>query len=207
MEPKFINGLRYTDADTMEVVQMVLAGKINKDLVARLCARNGHAIGLCGVDAGMIRCQKHTEEDLGYVGDIVSVNAFPIVQALDSGLIPVIATIGADADGQTYNINADTAAAAIAIALGACKLVSLTDIPGLLMDKDDESTLIHEVKISHVPKLVPRASSPAACCPRSPAVWTPSPRASRRAVIIDGRKEHAILLEMFSDLGNGTLFY
>ena len=206
-EARFVNGLRYTDAETMEVVQMVLAGKINKDLVARLCARNGKAIGLCGVDAGMIRCRKHMEEDLGFVGDIVSVNTFPIEQALESGLIPVIATIGADEDGQTYNINADTAAAAIAISIGACKLVSLTDIPGLLMDKDDESTLIHEVKISSVPKLVAQGVITGGMLPKISCCVDSIAKGVKEAVIIDGRKEHAILLEMFSDLGNGTLFY
>ena len=206
-EARFVNGLRYTDAETMEVVQMVLAGKINKDLVARLCARNGKAIGLCGVDAGMIRCRKHMEEDLGFVGDIVSVNTFPIEQALESGLIPVIATIGADEEGQTYNINADTAAAAIAISIGACKLVSLTDIPGLLMDKDDESTLIHEVKISSVPKLVAQGVITGGMLPKISCCVDSIAKGVKEAVIIDGRKEHAILLEMFSDLGNGTLFY
>ena len=206
-EARFVNGLRYTDAETMEVVQMVLAGKINKDLVARLCARNGKAIGLCGVDAGMIRCRKHMEEDLGFVGDIVSVNTFPIEQALESGLIPVIATIGADDEGQTYNINADTAAAAIAISIGACKLVSLTDIPGLLMDKDDESTLIHEVKISSVPKLVAQGVITGGMLPKISCCVDSIAKGVKEAVIIDGRKEHAILLEMFSDLGNGTLFY
>lgn len=206
-EPKFVNGLRYTDAETMEVVQMVLAGKINKDLVARLCARNGKAIGLCGVDGGMIRCKKHTEDELGYVGDIVNVEPFPIVQALDSGMIPVIATIGMDDEGETYNVNADTAAAAIAIALGACKLVSLTDIPGLLMDKDDESTLIHEVKISHVPKLVAQGIISGGMLPKIACCVDSIAKGVKEAVIIDGRKEHSILLEMFSDLGNGTLFY
>ena len=206
-ESKFVNGLRYTDLETMEVVQMVLAGKINKDLVARLCARNGKAIGLCGVDAGMIRCRKHTNEELGYVGDIVDVNTFPITQALDSGMIPVIATIGADEEGETYNINADTAAAAIAIALGACKLVSLTDIPGLLMDKNDESTLIHEVKISSVPRLVAEGVISGGMLPKIACCVDSIAKGVKEAVIIDGRKEHAILLEMFSDLGNGTLFY
>ncbi|MCI8525982.1 MAG: acetylglutamate kinase [Oscillospiraceae bacterium] len=207
LEPRFVGGLRYTDAETMEVVQMVLAGKLNKDLVARLCARHGKAIGLCGVDAGMLRCRRHTEEELGYVGDIVSVNTFPVEQALSSGMIPVIATIGADEDGETYNINADTAAAAIAIALGACKLVSLTDIPGLLMDKDDESTLIHEVKISQVPKLVAQGIISGGMLPKISCCVDSIAKGVREAVIIDGRKTHAILLEMFSDQGNGTLFY
>lgn len=206
-EAKFVNGLRYTDEETMEVVQMVLAGRVNKDLVARLCARNGKAIGLCGVDAGMIRCEKHAEQDLGLVGDIVDVNTFPVEQALNSGLIPVVATIGADSEGRTYNINADTAAAALAIALGACKLVSLTDIPGLLMDKDDESTLIHEVKISNVPKLVAQGVISGGMLPKIACCVDSIAKGVKEAVIIDGRKEHAILLEMFSDLGNGTLFY
>ncbi len=206
-ESRFVGGLRYTDQETMEVVQMVLAGKINKDLVARLCARNGKAIGLCGVDAGMIQCRRHSEEDLGLVGDIVGVNVFPIVQALESGMIPVVATIGADGEGQTYNINADTAAAALAIGLGACKLVALTDIPGLLMDKDDESTLIHEVQISRVPKLVAQGVISGGMLPKIACCVDSIAKGVQEAVIIDGRKEHAILLEMFSDQGNGTLFY
>lgn len=206
-EPKFVNGLRYTDEETMEVVQMVLAGKINKDLVARLCARGGKAMGLCGVDGGMIRCEKHKETELGMVGDIVEVDPTPIERLLDVGMIPVIATIGADKDGETYNINADTAAAAIAIALGACKLVSLTDIPGLLMDKDDESTLIHDVKISSVPSLVAKGVISGGMLPKISCCVDSIAKGVKEAVIIDGRKEHAILLEMFSDLGNGTLFY
>lgn len=206
-EPKFVSGLRYTDAETMEVVQMVLAGKINKDLVARLCSHNGHAIGLCGVDAGMLICRRHTAEDLGFVGDITAVNPFPVVQALDSGMIPVIATIGADTAGNPYNINADTAAAAIAIALGACKLVSLTDIPGLLMNQDDETSLLHEVKISSVPQLVANGVISGGMLPKISCCVDSIAKGVKEAVIIDGRVLHAILLEMFSDQGNGTLFY
>ena len=119
----------------------------------------------------------------------------------------MVATIGADSEGRTYNINADTAAAALAIALGACKLVSLTDIPGLLMDKDDESTLIHEVKISNVPKLVAQGVISGGMLPKIACCVDSIAKGVKEAVIIDGRKEHAILLEMFSDLGNGTLFY
>ena len=207
LESKFVGGLRYTDEDTMEVVQMVLAGKINKDLVTKLCARNGRAIGLCGVDAGMIQCSRHSEQDLGLVGDIVKVEPLPIRQALESGMIPVIASIGADSDGRTYNINADTAAAAIAISLGACKLVSLTDIPGLLLDRNDESTLIHEVKISSVPKLVAQGIISGGMLPKIACCVDSIAKGVQEAVIIDGRKPHAILLEMFSDLGSGTLFY
>jgi len=205
-EPKFIGGLRYTDEETMEIVQMVLAGKINKDLVARLGSRNGHAIGLCGVDAGMLMCRRHTAEDLGFVGDITAVNPGPILQALDAGTIPVIATIGADSAGHTYNINADTAAAAIAIALGACKLVSLTDIPGLLMDKDNPATLLHEVKISDVPGLVSGGVISGGMLPKIACCVDSIAKGVKEAVIIDGRVLHAILLEMFSDKGNGTLF-
>ncbi|MFI3313621.1 MAG: acetylglutamate kinase [Eubacteriales bacterium] len=206
-EAKFIDGLRYTDAETMDVVQMILAGKINKELVARLNCRGGRAIGLCGVDAGMISCTKHLEPDLGFVGDITSVNTFAVEQALASGMIPVIATIGADEHGQTYNINADTAAASIAIALGANKLVSLTDIPGLLMDKDDDSTLIHEVQVDEVPKLIADGVISGGMIPKIECCVNSIDCGVSEAVIIDGRKPHSILLEMFSDAGNGTLFY
>ncbi|MFZ2538787.1 MAG: acetylglutamate kinase, partial [Oscillospiraceae bacterium] len=141
IKSKFINGLRYTDEPTMEIVQMVLAGKVNKDLVSLLGQCNGKAIGLCGVDGMMIKAEKlESEQDLGLVGEITSINTEPILDALNNGYIPVIATIGVSEDSTMYNINADTAAAKIAVALSAENLILLTDTRGLLRDKDNEET-------------------------------------------------------------------
>ena len=138
-ETKFIDGLRYTDEETAEVAAMVLAGKVNKSLVSLIQQHNGKAIGLCGLDGGMLQVEKmQGEVDLGFVGDITKVEVSPITMALKNGFIPVVATVGADKGGQTYNINADTAAVAIASALKAEKLISMTDVRGLLMEKDDE---------------------------------------------------------------------
>ena len=146
-ESKFVNGLRYTDKETMAIVQQVLAGQVNKDLVALL---KGRGVGLCGMDGHMITCTRKTDTDLGYVGNVGKVDTTLIEHLLSDGFIPVIATVGMDDSGIPYNINADTAAAAIAIALHAEKLVSMTDIVGLLYNKDDESTLIPEVELSEI---------------------------------------------------------
>lgn len=154
-ETKFIDGLRYTDGETAEVAAMVLAGKVNKSLVSLIQQHSGKAIGLCGLDGGMLQVEKmQGEVDLGYVGDITKVDVSPITMALKNGFVPIVATIGADKDGQTYNINADTAAAAIAGALKAEKFISMTDIRGLLMEKDDEDSLISRIAIDEVPKLI-----------------------------------------------------
>ena len=156
IESKFINGLRYTDEQTIDVVKMVLAGKVNKELVQLLAQHDGKAVGLCGIDGEMLLAEKKTTEDgqdLGYVGEITSVNTKPILDALANGNVPVIATVATDKQGNTYNINADTAAARIAAELGAENLILMTDIAGLLRDKDDPSTLIPEVNVSEVPFL------------------------------------------------------
>ena len=152
-ESRFVGGLRYTDRETMEVVEMVLAGKVNKTLVQQLEAHGGRAIGLCGLDGGMIKAVRHQGEDLGFVGDVTHVNVTLIRTSLDSDTIPVVATIAAGEDGETYNINADIAAAQIAAALGAEKLVLMTDVRGLLRDRDDEDSLISVVQVSEVPHL------------------------------------------------------
>ena len=153
IESKFENGLRVTDKDTVDVVQMVLAGKVNKDLVCQIGNMGGHAIGLSGMDGNMIRC-KALDDSHGYVGEIQEVNTEVIEEVLNHNFIPVISTIGYDEKGNCYNINADTAAAAVAGALKAEALVSMTDIVGLLRDKDDDSTLIHRVYISDTPALI-----------------------------------------------------
>ncbi|MDD3169706.1 MAG: acetylglutamate kinase, partial [Eubacteriales bacterium] len=154
-ESKFIDGLRYTDRETADVAAMVLAGKVNKSLVSLVQQHNGKAIGLCGLDGGMLQVEKmQSHVDLGFVGDIKKVEISPITMALKNGFIPVVATVGADKEGQTYNINADTAAAAIAGALKAEKFISMTDVRGLLMEKDKEESLISRISVGEVPKLI-----------------------------------------------------
>lgn len=207
MESKFVGGLRYTDAATAEVVQMVLSGKVNKNLVNKIERSGGRALGLCGMDGGMIRAQKlQGETDLGFVGEIVSVDTAPVTDALDHGYIPVIATVGCDADGQVYNINADTAAARIASELGAHNVILMTDIRGLLRDKDDESTLIPHVNVSEVPYMKKQGILSGGMIPKIDCCVEAVRRGVKQAVIIDGRIPHAILIEMLSDAGAGTLF-
>lgn len=204
-ESKFVGGLRVTDAETMEVVQQMLAGKVNKDLVALL---KGRGIGLCGMDGGMLTCHKlQTEPDLGFVGEIDKVNTHLLRFALDSGFIPVVATIGADADGIAYNINADTAACKIAAALGATKIVSMTDVAGLLQDKNDESSLISEVDIDEVSSLIETGVIEGGMIPKIQGCVEALEQGVDYAAIIDGRVAHSILLEIFSTRGNGTLLY
>ena len=204
---RFVNGLRYTDADTAEIVRMVLAGKINKSLVSLLERHGGQAIGLCGSDGGMIGVKKlEAEEDLGFVGEITSVNVQPITDALDKGYIPVIATVATDKEGQAYNVNADTAAARIAAALKAESLLLMTDIRGLLRDKDDESTLIPEVQVSEVPSLVRQGIISGGMIPKIECCVEAVRRGVSKTFIIDGRIKHSILIEILSNEGIGTLF-
>lgn len=205
-EPVFINGLRYTDKETAELVLMVLAGKVNKGLVNKLESCGGRAIGLCGCDGGMINAEKHTGVDLGYVGEVKDVDVRPIHDALDNGYIPVIATVSCGEDGQIYNINADTAAARIAAALHAENLVLMTDVRGLLMDKDDESTLISEVNVSEVPVLVKKGIISGGMIPKVECCVEAVRRGVKQSIIIDGRIPHAILIDMLTGEGVGTLF-
>ncbi|MDO4476312.1 MAG: acetylglutamate kinase [Lachnospiraceae bacterium] len=203
-ESRFVDGLRYTDDTTIRVVQQVLAGEVNKDLVALL---HGRGVGLCGVDGAMISCEARTDRDLGYVGEITHVNASLIDHLLNDGYIPVIATIGVDDQGVVYNINADTAAAQIAIALKAEKLITMTDIAGLLMDKDDENTLIPSVEISEIEGYKRRGIISGGMIPKIDGLADCIYQGVHEAVIIDGRILHSLLLEIFSDRGSGTLFY
>lgn len=206
-ESKFIGGLRYTDEETMDIAQMVLAGKTNKNLVKLLNMHGGRALGLCGLDGGMIRAVKMQGDlDLGLVGEITSVDVTPINDALKAGYIPVISTIGADEEGNSYNINADTAAAQIAAAIGAERLILMTDICGLLRDKDDESTLIPSVNVSEVPFLKKQGIISGGMIPKIDCCVEGVRRGVRHAVIIDGRKRHSILIEMLTDEGAGTMF-
>ena len=207
MESKFIGGLRYTDAETAKVVQMVLAGKTNKDLVALIQRSGGRAIGLCGIDGGTIMAKKHEgEHDLGFVGDVTDVDPALILDALKNGYIPVISTVGCDSDGNVYNINADTAAAEIAAKLGAENIILMTDIRGLLRDKNDESTLIPVVNVSEVPYLIRQGIISGGMIPKIECCVEAVRRGVNRAFIIDGRIDHSILIEMLSDEGIGTMF-
>ena len=203
-ESRFVGGLRYTDKETMDIVQQVLAGQVNKDLVALL---KGRGVGLCGMDGHMITCRRKTDADLGFVGEIEKVNTALIDHLLDDSFIPVIATVGMDRDGVPFNINADTAAAEIAVALHAEKLVSVTDIAGLLYDKNDETTLIPEVELGDIERYQREGIIAGGMLPKIEGMADAIRKGVREAVIIDGRVPHSILLEMFSDRGAGTMFY
>jgi acetylglutamate kinase len=204
-ESKFINGLRVTDADTMAVVQQMLAGKVNKDLVALL---GGLGIGLCGMDGGMLLCDKlQTEFDLGYVGEIKKVRTELLCFALNSGYIPVVATIGIGDDGTAYNVNADTAANKIATALSAANIITMTDVAGILRNKNDDTSLISEIEISEVPQLIAQKIIEGGMIPKVESCVQSLNEGVESAVIIDGRIPHALLLEIFRTRGIGTLIY
>ena len=206
-QSRFVGGLRYTDEETIDVVQMVLAGKVNKALVQRIEAAGGRAVGLCGLDGGMIKAKKLEEPDVGLVGGIEKVNPTIIGDALNAGYIPVVATVAGGEKGEVYNINADTAAAAIAAEMGASKLVLMTDIRGLLRDKEDENPLISVVNVSEVPALKRQEIISGGMIPKIDCCVEAVRRGVHRAHIIDGRTPHSILIEMLSDEGIGTMFY
>lgn len=207
IESKFVGGLRYTDSDTAEVVQMVLAGKTNKDLVSLIGVCGGKAIGLCGIDGGMIKAEKLSDEkfDYGYVGEIVSVDPAPIIKVMEEDYIPVIATVGIDDEGQVYNINADTAAAEIAAALGAENIITLSDIPGLLRDVNDKNSLIPEIHIDEIDDLIESGVISGGMIPKIKSCEKAIRSGVKKAVMIDGRIPHSIIIEMFSKEGIGTL--
>ncbi|HEX3039513.1 MAG TPA: acetylglutamate kinase, partial [Caproiciproducens sp.] len=206
-ESKFIDGLRVTDAETVNIVQMVLAGKVNKDLVQLLEQHSGRAIGLCGLDGGLLKAKKlENGTDLGFVGEITEVNTEIISKASQSGYVPIIATVAGGENGEVYNINADVAAARIAAQLGAEKLILMTDVRGLLRDKDDEDTLIPAVNVSDVPKLQNQGIISGGMIPKIDCCVEAVRRGVGDATIIDGRTPHSILVELFSDEGSGTLF-
>ena len=202
---RFVDGLRYTDAETAEVVQMVLSGKTNKDLVSLIDVLGGKALGLCGIDGGMIKVKK-LDGDYGFVGNIIHVDVAPITNAMRQGYIPVIATVGTDENGQTYNINADTAAAEIAAALQAENIITLTDIRGLMRDLNDPESLIPCVHVDEVEKLIEEGIISGGMIPKIKSCETAIRAGVKKAVMIDGRIAHSILIEMFSDEGIGTMF-
>jgi acetylglutamate kinase len=205
IEPQFKNGLRVTDAATMDVVEMVLVGRVNKEIVALINQAGGSAVGLCGIDANLIKARPADQEGVGFVGEVTSVDTRILESLVESGHIPVVSSVAADETGQSYNINADTVAGEIAAALGAEKLILLTDTAGILRDYKDPSTLIPKLDIQGARKLIddgivaggmiPKVN----CCVRSLA------QGVKAAHIVDGRLPHALLLEIFTDAGIGSM--
>ena len=204
-ESQFVNGLRVTDKETVDIVQMVLAGKVNKNLVNLLHHKGGKAIGLCGIDGHMIEA-KVLNPELGFVGEITNVNVEPITDVLEKGYIPVISTVGCDKEGNVYNINADTAASKIAGILGAESLISMTDIEGILRDKDDPSTLISKIVADEAPKLVEEGVISGGMIPKVECCIDAINSGVRKVFIIDGRIPHSILIETLTNEGIGTMF-
>lgn len=205
VESKFVDGLRVTDKETVDVVQMVLAGKVNKDLVCQIGNLGGHAIGLSGMDGNMIKC-KPLDKEHGFVGEIVETNMEVISEVLANNFIPVISTIGYDEDGNCYNINADTVAAQIAGDLKAEALISMTDIVGLLRDVNDDSSKIQKVFISDIPALIADGIIKGGMIPKIDSMTQAIRNGCTKAFIIDGRVPHSILMELLTDEGMGTMF-
>lgn len=204
-ESVFVDGLRVTDRETADIVQMVLAGKINKSLVGLIGNKGGKAIGLSGMDGHMIEA-KAKDTRLGFVGEITKINVAPILDVIDKGYIPVISTVGCDCEGNVYNINADTAAAKIAGELGAESLISMTDIAGILKDKNDPSTLIPVIRTEDAPALIADGTIGGGMIPKVECCINAIRWGVNRVFIIDGRIPHAILIEMLTNEGIGTMF-
>ena len=202
---EFVDGLRVTDKETVDIVQMVLAGKVNKTLVNLLEVKGGRAVGLSGLDGRLIECEMK-DERLGYVGSVTKINIAPVTDLLEKGYIPVISTIGCDKEGNTYNINGDTAAAYIAGALGVKRLLMLTDIAGVMMDKDDPNSLIRELSVVQAKELFDKGVISGGMIPKVDCCITALKRGVRKAIIMDGRVPHSILMELLTDEGAGTMF-
>ena len=203
-KPEFVGGLRVTDKETIDIVQMVLAGKVNKTLVNLLEMKGGKAMGISGMDGRLIEA-KIKDERLGYVGKITNINIAPVIDLLEKGYIPVVSTIGCDKHGNAYNINGDTAAAYIAGALGAERLFMMTDIAGLLRDKDDPSTLISEITIDEAEQLGREGVISDGMIPKVDCCIEAIHRGVRNVIIMDGRVPHSILMELLTDEGAGTM--
>ena len=203
-KPEFVDGLRVTDKETVDIVQMVLAGKVNKTLVTLLEKRGGKAIGLCGMDGKLIQA-KAKDPKLGFVGEVTAINRDPVTDILEKGYIPVISTLGCDDEGNAFNINADTAAAHIAGALGAERFILMTDIAGILRDKDDPSTLIPEISLSETDKLFESGIISSGMIPKVQCCVTAIKSGVKNVVIMDGRVPHSILMELLTDEGAGTM--
>ena len=203
-KPEFIDGLRVTDKETVDIVQMVLAGKVNKTLVNLLENAGGRAVGLSGMDGRLIEAEKK-DEKLGYVGEITKINIAPVTDLLERGYIPVISTVGCDRQGNVYNINGDTAAAHIAGALGAERLIMMTDIAGILRDRDDLSTLIPEITVEEAGALYKEGVISGGMIPKVECCIEAIRRGVKHVIIMDGRVPHSILMELLTDEGAGTM--
>ena len=203
-KPQFVDGLRVTDKETVDIVQMVLAGKVNKTLVNLLEMKGGKAMGISGMDGRLIEAEVR-DERLGFVGKITDVNITPILDLLEKGYIPVVSTIGCDKEGNAYNINGDTAAAFIAGALGADRLFMMTDIAGILKDRNDESTIIPELTISEAKKLYDEGVISGGMIPKVDCCIEALDKGVKYVTIMDGRVPHSILMELLTDEGAGTM--
>ncbi len=202
-QPQFVDGLRVTDQETVDIVQMVLAGKVNKTLVNLLEMKGGKAVGLSGMDGRLIEA-KMKDERLGFVGEVTKIHISPVTDLLDKGYIPVVSTVGCDRQGNAYNINGDTAAAHIAGALGAERLIMMTDIAGILRDKDDPATLIPEITLSQAKELYASGVISGGMIPKVDCCVTALHAGVKNVVIMDGRVPHSILMELLTNEGAGT---
>lgn len=209
IKSKFINGLRYTGEDTIDIVQMVLSGSVNKDLVSLIGKYGGKAIGLCGIDGSLIKAKKlNNDVDLGYVGEITSIDIEPLKMALDSGYIPVVGSIAiGENDDNVYNINADTCASKIASALKAEKLILLTNVPGVLTNPKNSNTIISKLRLHEIPKLYSDNIIKGGMIPKIECCVEAVRMGVTKAHILDGRIPHSLLLELFSNEGIGTMIY
>ena len=203
-QSEFVDGLRVTDKETVDIVQMVLAGKVNKTLVNMLALKGGKAVGLSGMDGRLIEA-KVKDEKLGYVGEITKIHIKPVNDLLEKGYIPVISTLGIDKQGNTYNVNGDTAAANIAGALGAERLIMMTDVAGILKDKDDPDTLIPEITINEANSLYESGIVSGGMIPKVECCIDAIHKGVKHVVIMDGRVPHSILIELLTDEGAGTM--
>ena len=203
-KPEFVDGLRVTDRETMDIVQMVLAGKVNKTLVNLLEMQGGRAIGLSGMDGRLLQCHVK-DERLGFVGEIEKIHIHPVTDLLEKGYIPVVSTVGCDKSGNAYNINGDTAAACIAGALAAERLIMMTDIAGILRDRNDPATLIPRITLEELPALYESGIISGGMIPKVECCATALERGVRNVVIMDGRVPHSILMELLTDEGAGTM--
>ena len=203
IEPRFVDGLRYTDPDTMEIVQMVLCGKINKMLAAQLSGRGAKALGLSGLDCALLRARRRTDRDLGLVGEVTGVDASALAGLLDQSFLPVVSTVALGEDGGALNINADTAAAAIAVALGADRLALITDVKGVLRDKNDESTLIRALHVEEIADLIESGVIAGGMLPKIDCCAGAVRGGVCGTAILDGREKHAVLRHL-AGIGGGT---
>jgi acetylglutamate kinase len=205
IEPQFVNGLRVTDAATMDVVEMVLVGRVNKQIVEMINLAGGSAVGLCGKDGGLIRARPLQDEAIGFVGEVSSIKTRVVETLLQAGLIPVISSVATDETGQSYNINADTVAGELAAALGAEKLILLTDIAGIMRDPHDPESLLHSLTIQEARALIQEGTVKGGMIPKVQCCVRSLAQGVKAAHILDGRIPHALLLEIFTEAGVGSM--